>query len=119
MRTENIVYSTVAPGTPETFTGTLGTYTINTANHNLTGNSGSMRVWTNGSSPTASPSVTLVGSSYINGGSGGTIQLNLDAIDPLLSAADPTETVWHYSLFITHLGNQVHVCSGYLIRIVK
>jgi len=118
MRTENIVYSVQAPGTPETFTGTLGTYTITTTNHNITGSSGNIRFWINGASPTASPSPNLVGTSYINGGTAGAIVLNLDNIETALSATASTETVWHYSLFLTHLGNQVHICSGYLVRVI-
>jgi hypothetical protein len=117
MRTQNIVYAVSAPGTPETFT-TLGTYTITTTNHNLSGNSGSMRLWVNGAAPTTSPSPNLVGTSYINGGTAGAIELNLDNIETALYSTSPTETVWHYSLFMTHLGNQVHICSGYLVRML-
>lgn len=118
MRTENIVYAVSAPGTPETFTGTLGSYTIYTTNHNLTGASGNMRLWVNGAAPTATASPNLLGSSYINGGASGTITLNLDNIETALLATAPTETVWHYTLYMTHLGNQVHICSGYLIRML-
>jgi hypothetical protein len=37
-------------------------------------------------------------------------------INSALNAVSTSESVWHYSLEITHSGTLVHVCSGYLIR---
>ena len=119
MRTQNIVYSVTAPGTPEVYTGTLGTITIQTTNHNLTGSNGQIRIWPNGAAPTASPSANLLGATYAAGGASGQITVNLDNIETSLSNIASTESVWHYSLHINHGGNQVHVCSGYLIRIIN
>jgi hypothetical protein len=116
VRTENIIYSALAPGTPETFTGTLGTYAIYTTNHNLTGSGATMRIWRNGLAPTASADVTATQASGITPGTGGLITLNLVTINSALNAISTTESVWHYSLEITHSGTPVHVCSGYLIR---
>lgn len=115
MRTENIVYSKLAPGTPQTFTS-VGTYVINTTSHNLTGNNASMRIWRNGASPTASPDVTATQASGVTPGNGGLITLNLVTIDSALDAVSASETVWHYSLEVVHTGVPVHICSGYLIR---
>lgn len=119
MRTQNIVYSVTAPGTPEVYTGTLGTITIQTTNHNLSTSTGQIRIWPNGAAPTASPSVNLLGATYVQGGTGGTIIVNLDNIETALAASSSSETVWHYSLHMNHLSNQVHVCSGYLVRIIN
>lgn len=119
MRTQNIVYSVTAPGTPEVYTGTLGTITIQTTNHNLSTSTGQIRIWPNGAAPTASPSVNLLGGTYVQGGTNGQITVNLDNIETALAAASSTETVWHYSLHMNHLSNQVHVCSGYLVRIIN
>lgn len=116
MRTENIIYSALAPGTPETFTGTLGTYTISTTNHNLTGSGATMRIWRNGLAPTASADVTLTQASGITPGTSGQIVINLVAVQSALNQVSTSESVWHYSLEVTHTGTPVHVCSGYLIR---
>ena len=116
MRTENIIYSALAPGTPETFTGTLGTYTVNTTNHNLTGEGATMRIWRNGLAPTASSDVTLTQASGITPSTSGQIIINLVALNSALNIVSTSESVWHYSLEITHSGTPVHVCSGYLIR---
>lgn len=116
MRTENIIYSALAPGTPETFTGTLGTYKINTTNHNLTGNGATMRIWRNGLAPTASADVTATQASGITPQTGGEIVLNLVTINSALNAVSTTESVWHYSLEVTDNAVPVHICSGYLIR---
>jgi hypothetical protein len=116
MRTENIIYSALAPGTPETFTGTLGTYTINTTNHNLTGMAATMRIWRNGLAPTAAADVTATQASGITPGTSGQIVLNLVTINSALNAVSTSESVWHYSLEITHTSTLVHVSSGYLIR---
>lgn len=116
MRTENIIYSALAPGTPETFTGTLGTYTVNTTNHNLTGAGATMRIWRNGLAPTASADVTLTQASGITPGTSGQIVINLVAVQSALNQVSTSESVWHYSLEVTHTGTPVHVCSGYLIR---
>lgn len=119
MRTQNIVYSVTAPGAPEVYTGTLGTITIQTTNHNLSTSTGQIKIWPNGAAPTASPSVNLLGGTYVQGGTNGQITVNLDYIEGAIPAALSTETVWHYSLHMNHLGNQVHVCSGYLVRIIN
>lgn len=119
MRTQNIVYSVTAPGTPEQYAGTLGTITIQTTNHNLASSTGQIRIWPNGASPTASPSANLLGATYVQGGANGAITVNLDNIETALAATSSTETVWHYSLHMNHLSNQVHVCSGYLVRIIN
>ena len=116
MRTENIIYSALAPGTPETFTGTLGTYTVSTTSHNLTGSGATMRIWRNGLAPTASADVTVTQASGITPGTSGQIVLNLVSINSALNIVSTSESVWHYSLEITHTGTPVHVCSGYLIR---
>lgn len=116
MRTENIIYSALAPGTPETFTGTLGTYTVNTTNHNLTGQGATMRIWRNGLAPTAAADVTLTQASGITPGASGQIVINLVAVQSALNQVSTSESVWHYSLEVTHSGTPVHVCSGYLIR---
>jgi len=117
MRTQNIVYSSNAPGTPEVYTAPLGIFNIQTTNNNLTGSTGNIKFWVNGASPTATASPNLVGTSYINGQTAGIVELNLDNIETALAATASTETVWHYSLSMTHAGNQVHVCSGYLVRL--
>ena len=116
MRTENIIYSALAPGTPETFTGTLGTYQVNTTSHNLTGSGATMRIWRNGLAPTASADVTLTQASGITPTTNGHIVINLVALNSALNIVSTSESVWHYSLEITHNGTLVHVCSGYLIR---
>lgn len=117
MRTLNITYSALAPGTPETYTGTLGSYTVTTTNHNLTGFPATMRIWRNGLPPTASADVTATQASGVVPGNSGTIVLNLNTINTALNAVSTTESVWHYSLEVTHTGTQVHVCSGYFIRL--
>jgi len=119
MRTQNIVYSVTAPGTPEVYTGTLGTITIQTTNHNLSTSTGQIRIWPNGAAPTAAPSINPSGGAYVQGSTGGAIIVNLDNLETALSAVSSTETVWHYSLHMNHSSNQVHVCSGYLVRIIN
>lgn len=119
MRTQNIVYSKTAPGTPEVYTGTLGTITIQTTNHNLSTSTGQIRIWPNGAAPTVSPSFNLLGGAYVQGGTNGAISVNLDNIETSIAASSSTETVWHYSLHMNHASNQVHVCSGYLVRIIN
>jgi hypothetical protein len=118
MRTQNIVYSVQAPGAPEQYASGLGTFTIATNNHNLSTSTGTIRLWVNGAAPNSAPAATLSGASYVQGEVGGYITLNVDNIETALAAAASAEVVWHYSLFMTHTGNQVHVCSGYLVRMI-
>lgn len=117
MRTYNIVYSKMSPGTPETYTGSGELVVVSTTNHNLTGSTGRMRIWKNGTDVTGSPSADLLGVTYINGSTQGHILLSTVAIESALNAVDANENVWHYSLSITHLTDIIHVCSGYLIRL--
>ena len=116
MRTLNIYYSALAPGTPETFTADVGKYTIQTTNHNLTGNPATMRIWRNGVAPTASPDHTATEASGITPGTAGVILINLVTINTALNLVRSSEAVWHYSLEVSHSGVPVHICSGYLIR---
>lgn len=116
MRTLNIIYSALAPGTPETFTQDLGKYTVTTTNHNLTGDAATMRIWRNGVAPTASADHTATQASGLTPGSSGTILIDLTTINSALNLVRSSEAVWHYSLEITHNSVPVHICSGYLIR---
>lgn len=116
MRTLNIIYSALAPGTPETFTADVGKYVVNTTNHNLTGNPATMRLWRNGVAPTASADHTATQSTGVVPGNSGTITIDLVTINTALNLVSTSEAVWHYSLEVTHSGVPVHICSGYFIR---
>jgi hypothetical protein len=116
VRTLNITYSALAPGTPETFTADVGKYLLETTHHNLTGNAATMRIWRNGVAPNASPSHTATESTGVVPGNSGIITINLVTINTALNLVSTTESVWHYSLEVSHSGVPVHICSGYLIR---
>jgi len=116
VRTENIIYSALAPGTPETFTANDGKYLLETTSHNLTGYPATMRIWRNGVAPNASPSHTATESTGVVPGNAGIIAINLVTINTALNLVSTTEAVWHYSLEVTHNSVPVHICSGYLIR---
>lgn len=110
--TLNIVYSKQAPGT------FAMTYSVGGTAPNLsTGYGANMRLYRSGLSTTASADHTATSGVGITLGAAGSITLDLVAIDAAITAVDPSEAIWTFTLEVTPTGSPDQlVCSGYIVR---